>query len=101
MFVVDVPSDSDLESDVDSFDLVISSALFAAELRVYPTGDDDDAMPVVPSTPTHVPTPPHTPAQVSSIIRRILEVEDEVIHLHSLIFPIPPPPPPHPIRFSL
>ncbi|MFS8034389.1 hypothetical protein Hanom_Chr17g01580601 [Helianthus anomalus] len=75
VFVVDVPSESDLESVVDSFDSVISSALFAAGLRVYPTGDDDDAMPVVPSTPT----------QINSLIRRIYELEDEVTRLHSLI----------------
>ncbi|MFS7912451.1 hypothetical protein Hanom_Chr02g00130101 [Helianthus anomalus] len=82
MLVIDIPSDSDLESDANSFVSVISLAHFAAGLRVYPTGDDD-AMYAVPSTP----------AQVSSLIRRIRELEDEVTHLHSLIFPTPLPSP--------
>ncbi|MFS7962601.1 hypothetical protein Hanom_Chr08g00728561 [Helianthus anomalus] len=53
--IADIPSDSDLESDADSFDSVISSTLYVAGLRVYPTGDDDDTMPVVPSTLTRFP----------------------------------------------
>ncbi|MFS7951712.1 hypothetical protein Hanom_Chr07g00598341 [Helianthus anomalus] len=99
--IADVPSDSDLKSDVDYFDLVISSALFAAGLRVYPTGDDDDTMSAMPPTPTHVSTPPHTSAQISSLIRRIRELEFEVTHLHSLIFPTPPPSsPPYKVFFA-
>ncbi|MFS8000044.1 hypothetical protein Hanom_Chr12g01173741 [Helianthus anomalus] len=52
MIVIDIPSNSDLQSDADSFDIVISSALFAAVLRVYLTGDDDDTMPIAPPSPT-------------------------------------------------
>ncbi|MFS7963051.1 hypothetical protein Hanom_Chr08g00733611 [Helianthus anomalus] len=61
VFVIDISSDIDLESNAESLDLVTSSALFAVRLRAYPTADGDDAMSVAPSCPVHVPTPPPSP----------------------------------------
>ncbi|MFS7905775.1 hypothetical protein Hanom_Chr01g00051611 [Helianthus anomalus] len=43
---------------------VTSSTLLAARLGAYPTDDDDDAISVAPSSPIHVPTPPHTPDHI-------------------------------------
>ncbi|KAJ0805250.1 hypothetical protein HanPI659440_Chr02g0047631 [Helianthus annuus] len=68
--VIDISSDSDPDSNADSFEFVTSSALLAAGLGAYPTNDDDDAMSVAPSSPIHIPTPtdtpPHTPTHVAS-----------------------------------
>ncbi|KAJ0614962.1 hypothetical protein HanIR_Chr02g0068511 [Helianthus annuus] len=49
--VIDISSDSDPDSDTDSFVSVTSSALRAASLEAYPT-DDDDAISVAPTTST-------------------------------------------------
>ncbi|KAJ0876101.1 hypothetical protein HanPSC8_Chr11g0484501 [Helianthus annuus] len=59
--VIDISSDSDPDFVADFFESVTSSALLAAGLGPYPTDEDDDAMSVAPSSPVHVPTPPHTP----------------------------------------
>ncbi|MFS7905616.1 hypothetical protein Hanom_Chr01g00049781 [Helianthus anomalus] len=97
VFVIDISSDTDLEFDEDSFESVTSLALLTAWLRARPTDDDDDAVSGAPSSPVHVSkpthTPPHTLTQVSSLIRRIHELEDEVTPLHSIIIPTPPPSP--------
>ncbi|MFS8002470.1 hypothetical protein Hanom_Chr13g01202431 [Helianthus anomalus] len=42
--VIDISSDSDPDSLVDSFESVTSSALLAAGVRAYPTDDVDDSM---------------------------------------------------------
>ncbi|KAJ0786210.1 hypothetical protein HanOQP8_Chr02g0052661 [Helianthus annuus] len=67
--VIDISSDSDPDSDAESFEYVTSSALLTAGLGAYPT-DDDDAMSVAPFSPVHIPTPtdtpPHTPTHVAS-----------------------------------
>ncbi|MFS8024114.1 hypothetical protein Hanom_Chr16g01459431 [Helianthus anomalus] len=68
--VIDISSDSDHNSVVNSFESVTFSALLAAGLGACPTDDDDDAMSVAPSSPVHIPTPtdtpPHTPTHVAS-----------------------------------
>ncbi|MFS7935831.1 hypothetical protein Hanom_Chr05g00408131 [Helianthus anomalus] len=70
--VVDIPSDSDLDSVANSFESVTSSALLAAGVRAYPTNDNEDVMSVAPSSPIRVPTPPHThdhiPDPVSALV---------------------------------
>ncbi|MFS7987851.1 hypothetical protein Hanom_Chr11g01027701 [Helianthus anomalus] len=67
--IIDISSDSDLESDADSSKSVTSSALLADRLEAYPT-DDDDVVFVAPATPVCVPTPsgtpPHTPLRATS-----------------------------------
>ncbi|MFS7936973.1 hypothetical protein Hanom_Chr05g00422041 [Helianthus anomalus] len=56
---IDISSNSDPDSDADSFDSVTSSALLAVGLGDYPT--DDDALSIAPATPVHVPPPTDTP----------------------------------------
>ncbi|MFS8019223.1 hypothetical protein Hanom_Chr15g01401301 [Helianthus anomalus] len=56
--VVDNSSDSYPDSDNESFELVTSSALRVAGLEAYPT-DDDDAISVVPATPTPLTASTH------------------------------------------
>ncbi|MFS8024816.1 hypothetical protein Hanom_Chr16g01467831 [Helianthus anomalus] len=67
--VIDISSDTDPDSDTDSFESETSHALRAAGLEAYPT-DDDDAMSIAPTTPALVPTltdtPSHTPTHVTS-----------------------------------
>ncbi|KAJ0502430.1 hypothetical protein HanHA300_Chr11g0412781 [Helianthus annuus] len=68
-FVVDLDNDIDVpvievdhtDDDLGNVESVTSSALLAARLGAYPTDDDDDVVSVAPSSPVHVPTPPHTP----------------------------------------
>ncbi|MFS7906404.1 hypothetical protein Hanom_Chr01g00058791 [Helianthus anomalus] len=59
--VIDISSNSDLESDADSFESETSSALQAAGLEAYATDDDDDVVSVAPAILVHVPTPTGTP----------------------------------------
>ncbi|KAJ0922579.1 hypothetical protein HanPSC8_Chr05g0205531 [Helianthus annuus] len=66
--VVDISSDSYLDSDTDSRESVTSSVLWAVGLEAYPA--DDDAMSAAPTTPslasTPTDTPAHTPAHAIS-----------------------------------
>ncbi|KAF5789868.1 hypothetical protein HanXRQr2_Chr09g0376291 [Helianthus annuus] len=67
--VINISSDSDPDSDANSWESVTSSSLKAAGLEAYPT-DDDDAMSAAPAKPTLVSTPtdtpPRTPTHVTS-----------------------------------
>ncbi|MFS8021399.1 hypothetical protein Hanom_Chr16g01426951 [Helianthus anomalus] len=58
--LIDISSDSDPDSNADSWESLISSALRATCLEAYPV-DDNDAMPVALATPTLVSTPTDTP----------------------------------------
>ncbi|MFS7954607.1 hypothetical protein Hanom_Chr07g00632521 [Helianthus anomalus] len=66
--VVDISSDSYLNSDADSRESVTSFALRAVGLEAYPTDDDAMSAALVTPTPTSTPTatPPYTPIHATS-----------------------------------